>query len=122
MIFNRITRANVCKILWLLSVTENLYSKYKYGRKKRYTAAQQRKKLGTKLLTQLRKGGWKLAKSTSKRDKNKAPEVTQYFKESSQVSELPTVCSSVTSIQFRTKHLLYFMDFTQLNSKDAPYS
>ena len=77
----------------------------------------------TELLTQLRKGGWKLAKSTSKGDKNKAPEVTQYFIESPQVFELPTVFSSVTSIQFRTNHLLYFMDFTQLNSsKDAPYS
>ena len=40
-----------------------------------------------------------------------------------QVSELPPVFNSVTSTEFGTNHLLYLMDFTQLNSsKDAPYS
>ena len=46
----------------------------------------------------------------------------EYFIESSQFSELPSVFNSLTSIEFPTNHLLYFMDFTQLNSsKDAPY-
>ena len=46
----------------------------------------------------------------------------KYFIESSQFSELPSVFNSVTSIEFPTNHVLYFMDFTQLNSsKDAPY-
>ena len=46
----------------------------------------------------------------------------KYFIESSQFSELPPVFNSVTSIEFPTNHVLYFMDFTQLNSsKDAPY-
>ena len=34
-------------------------------------------KVGTKLFAQLLRGGWKLAKTTSRRDKNKAPEMTQ---------------------------------------------
>ena len=46
----------------------------------------------------------------------------KYFIESSQFSELPSVFNSVTSIEFPTNHLIYFMDFTQLNScKDALY-
>ena len=46
----------------------------------------------------------------------------KYFIESSQFSELSSVFNSVTSIEFPTNHLLYFMDFTQLNSSnDAPY-
>ena len=46
----------------------------------------------------------------------------KYFIESLQFSELPSVFNSVTSIEFPTNHVLYFMDFTQLNSsKDAPY-
>ena len=46
----------------------------------------------------------------------------KYFVESSQFSELPSVFNSVTSIEFPTNHVIYFMDFTQLNSsKDAPY-
>ena len=46
----------------------------------------------------------------------------KYFIENSEFSELPSVFISVTSIEFPTNHLPYFMDFTQLNgSKDAPY-
>ena len=46
----------------------------------------------------------------------------EYFIERTHFSELPSVFNSVTSIEFPTNHLLYFMDFTQLNSsKDAPY-
>ena len=46
----------------------------------------------------------------------------KYFIESSQFSQLPSLFNSVTSIEFPTNHVLYFMDFTQLNSsKDAPY-
>ena len=45
--------------------------------KKRYAATQRKKKVGTKLLIQLLRGGWKLARTTSRRDKNKAPETTQ---------------------------------------------
>ena len=65
------------KIIWFLSITKNLDSNYKYERKKRYAATQRKKKVGTKLSTQLLRGGWKLAKTTSRRDKNKAPEITQ---------------------------------------------
>ena len=61
---------------------KKLDSKYKYGKNKRYIATQQKKKVGTKLLAQLRKGGWKLARNTSKREKNKAPEITQDILES----------------------------------------
>ena len=47
----------------------------------------------------------------------------EYFIDSSQVSELPLVFNSVTSIESRSNHLLYFMGFMQLNSsKDATYS
>ena len=46
----------------------------------------------------------------------------EYFLDSSQVSELPLVFNSVTSIECRSNHLLYFMGFTQLNSSnDATY-
>ena len=45
--------------------------------KKRYAATQRKKKVGTKLSTQFLRGGRKLAKTTSRRDKNKAPEITQ---------------------------------------------
>ena len=46
----------------------------------------------------------------------------KYVTESSQFSELSSVFHSVTTIEFPTNHLLYFMDFAQLNSsKDAPY-
>ena len=46
----------------------------------------------------------------------------EYFIDSSPFYEMPSVFNSVTSIEFPTNHLLYFMDFTQLNSsKDAPY-
>ena len=38
---------------------KNMGSKYMYGKSKRYTAKQQRKKLGTKLFAQLRKGDQK---------------------------------------------------------------
>ena len=65
------------KIIWFLSITKNLDSDYKYERQKRYAATQRKKKVGTKLFTQLLRGGWKLAKTTSRRDKNKAPEITQ---------------------------------------------
>ena len=46
----------------------------------------------------------------------------KYYIESSQFSELPSIFNSVISIEFWTNHLLYFMDFMQLNSsKDPPY-
>ena len=46
----------------------------------------------------------------------------EYFIESSKFSELPSVFNSVTSVEFPNNHLLYFLDFTQLNSpKDTPY-
>ena len=48
-----------------------------WKKKKRYAATQRKKKVGTKLSTQFLRGGWKLAKTTSRRDKNKAPEITQ---------------------------------------------
>ena len=45
-----------------------------------------------------------------------------YFIESSQFCESPSVFNSATSIEFLTNHLLCFMYFMQLNStKDAPY-
>ena len=46
----------------------------------------------------------------------------EYFLEGPQFSELPSVFNSVASIEFLTNHLLYLMDFTQLNStKDSSY-
>ena len=46
----------------------------------------------------------------------------EYFLESPQFSELPSVFNSVTSTEFPTNHRLYFMDFRQLNStKDTSY-
>ena len=39
-----------------------------------------------------------------------------YLLESSQFSESPSVFNSVTSIEFPANHLLYFMDFTKLDS------
>ena len=46
----------------------------------------------------------------------------EYFIESSRFSEQPSVFNSVKSIESPTNHILYFMDFTQLNSsKYAPY-
>ena len=44
------------------------------------------------------------------------------FIESSQSSELPSIFNSMISIESPTNHLLYFMDFVQLNStKDVTY-
>ena len=60
------------------SITKNLDSNYKSERKKRYAATQRKKKVGTKLFTQLLRG-WKLAKTTSRRDRNKAPEKLKIF-------------------------------------------
>ena len=46
----------------------------------------------------------------------------EYFIESSQFPELPSIFNLVTSVEFPTNHLLYFMDFAQQNStQDAPY-
>ena len=47
------------------------------GKKYIYAATQRKKKVGTKLFTQLLRENWKLAKTTPRRDKEKAPEITQ---------------------------------------------
>ena len=70
--------ANLSKVLCFLFIKKNLHSNYKYERKnKRYAATQRKMKVGTELFTQLLKGNWKLAKTTLRRDKKKAPEITQ---------------------------------------------
>ena len=53
MVDGRIARLNESKVLRFLSVTKNLDNNYKSERIKRYGATQRKKKLGTKLFTQL---------------------------------------------------------------------
>ena len=86
------------------SITKNLDSNYKYERKKRYTATQRKKKVGTKLFTQLLRGGWKLAKTTSRRDRNKAPEKLKIFLKVNCIIRLRCRRQSNTSppLHFRT--------------------